>query len=603
MRSLLPVVVLAALYCGAAWLVTNSYYQLMMTLVLVWACFGLAWNILSGYTGLISFGHAVFFGLGAYTTVLGQMWFDVSPWLLIPAAGVLCALAGVLIGVLTFRLRSHYFALAMLAYPLALLNVFMWLGYQELTIPIKREFPAAYMQFDDHRVHTLLAAVMTVAVVTLSQAIERSRFGMALIAIKQNEAAAEAAGINTLAWKLRAITLSGAVAGAVGAFYAVVLLVVTPDTVFSMLVSARALTVTMFGGVGTMWGPLIGAAILIPIEQILQAQLGARFPGVDGVIFGVAIVAVILLAPEGIYWRVRDLLGARASRPPLKDEAEGRETDLPGSAGVPPAFSAFPPAQADDGAKSGPDARAPRGEVILSVRHLSKSFGGLRALQDVSFDVTEGAILGIIGPNGAGKTTLFNLLNGFQKPDAGEVWLDGRNVVGQKPHRLCAAGIGRTFQVMRPFPRLSVADNIVVGAYVRARRDDEAAKLAAAAIARVGLRGVAGRIAGELTTKELRLMEIARALAGGPRILLLDETLAGLGAAESAEVVGVLRTLAADGITIVIIEHTMHAMVKLVDRFLVLDHGTVLVEDLPEAVTRNAAVIEAYLGKKWGQHA
>jgi branched-chain amino acid transport system permease protein len=237
------------------------------------------------------------------------------------------------------------------------------------------------------------------------------------------------------------------------------------------------------------------------------------------------------------------------------------------------------------------------------VRHLSKSFGGLKAVQDVSFDVNEGTILGIIGPNGAGKTTLFNLLNGFQKPDAGEVWLDGRNVAGQKPHRLCAVGIGRTFQVMRPFPRLSVADNVVVGAYVHAARDDEAAARAATAIARVGLTGSAGRIAGELTTRELRLMEIARALAGQPRILLLDETLAGLGAAESADVVAVLRTLAADGITIVIIEHTMHAMVKLVDRFVVLDHGTVLAEDLPEAVTRNAAVIEAYLGKKWSRHA
>jgi branched-chain amino acid transport system permease protein len=237
------------------------------------------------------------------------------------------------------------------------------------------------------------------------------------------------------------------------------------------------------------------------------------------------------------------------------------------------------------------------------VRNLSKSFGGLKAVQDVSFDVTQGAILGIIGPNGAGKTTLFNLLNGFQKPDAGEVRLDGRNVVGQKPHRICAAGIGRTFQIMRPFPRLPVTGNVAAGAYVHAKNDDDAIALATDAIARVGLRPVADRIAGELTTKQLRLMELARALAGQPRILLLDETLAGLGTAESAEVVALLRALVQDGITIVIIEHTMHAMVKLVDRFLVLDHGTVLVEDEPGAITRNAKVIEAYLGKKWSQHA
>jgi branched-chain amino acid transport system permease protein len=582
LRSIAPIIVLAVAYACVALLVRNSYYQLMMTLVLVWACFGLAWNIFSGYTGLISFGHAVFFGLGAYMTALGQIYFDITPWIIIPLAGVVGGAAGLLIGALTFRLRSHYFALAMLAYPLAILNVFMWLGYQELTIPMKREGAALYMQFSDGRVYTLLAVVITVGVVLLSQAVERSRFGMALIAIKQNEAAAEAAGIDTLAWKLRAITLSGAVTGAIGAFYAMVLLVVTPDSVFGMLVSAQALTVTMFGGVGTVWGPLIGSAILIPTGQILQAQFGAQLPGIEGVIYGCAIVIVILAAPEGIFWRVRDLLRKRAGAATEELPAE--------PPAVPMSAAAAPPPHAI-------------GETILAVRNLSKSFGGLKAVQNVSFDVREGSILGIIGPNGAGKTTLFNLLNGFQKPDSGEVTLDGRSVFGEKPHRLCKAGVGRTFQVMRPFPRLSVADNVVIGAYVHAKHDAEAHARATDAIARVGLTSAAHRIASELTTKQLRLMELARALAGAPRILLLDETLAGLGANEAAEVVAVLRTLAQQGVTIVIIEHTMHTMVRLVDRFLVLDHGAVLVEDAPEAITRDARVIEAYLGTKWSAHA
>jgi ABC-type branched-subunit amino acid transport system ATPase component len=246
--------------------------------------------------------------------------------------------------------------------------------------------------------------------------------------------------------------------------------------------------------------------------------------------------------------------------------------------------------------------RAP-GKVILTVRNLSKSFGGLRAVQDVSFNIAQGSILGIIGPNGAGKTTLFNLLNGFQKPDSGEVVLDGENVVGLKPHQLCDAGVGRTFQIMRPFPRLSVADNVIIGAYVHSKDDGDARRLATDAIARVGLLDIADRIAGGLTTKQLRLMELARALAGQPRVLLLDETLAGLGSAETADVVAVLRTLAKEGITIVIIEHTMHTMVRLVDRFVVLDHGAVLVEDAPEAITKDERVIEAYLGKKWIAHA
>jgi branched-chain amino acid transport system ATP-binding protein/branched-chain amino acid transport system permease protein len=201
-RSRLPILIFAVLYAAIALLFTNTYYQLMMTLILVWASFGLSWNIFSGYTGLTSFGHAVFFGLGAYTTALGQIYFDLSPWILIPIAACIGGLAGLLIGYPTFRLRSHYFALAMLAYPLAILNVFMWLGYQELTIPMKREAPAVYLQFSDQRIYTLIALGMTIAIMLLSRKVERSRFGMALISIKQNEAAAEAAGIDSLSWKL-----------------------------------------------------------------------------------------------------------------------------------------------------------------------------------------------------------------------------------------------------------------------------------------------------------------------------------------------------------------------------------------------------------------
>ena len=240
---------------------------------------------------------------------------------------------------------------------------------------------------------------------------------------------------------------------------------------------------------------------------------------------------------------------------------------------------------------------------ILSVRGLSKSFGGLKAVQNVGFDVSKGAILGIIGPNGAGKTTAFNLLNGFLRPDAGQILLDGRNVTQRKPYQLCAAGVGRTFQIMRPFTRMSVADNVVIGAYVRSDTDLEARRLATEAIARVGLTEYAHRLAGELTTRELRLMELARALAGQPRILLLDETLAGLGHTEAEEMIGIIRRLAQDGITIVIIEHTMQAMVRLADRFVVLDHGRMLAQGKPEAVTKDPSVIEAYLGKRWMKHA
>jgi branched-chain amino acid transport system permease protein len=543
--------------------------------------------LLSGYTGLISFGHAAFFGIGAYTTALGQIYFDLSPWLLIPVAAMLGGLAGILIGYPTFRLQGHYFALAMLAYPLAILYVFEWLGFQELTLPIKRDNPIAYMQFSDPRLYTMLALVMLIGTIVLTRAVERSRFGMALLAIKQNEAAAEAAGIDTLRWKLRAIALSGAVAGAIGAFYAVVLLVVTPQSVFGMLVSAQALTVAMFGGVGTVWGPVIGSVILIPLAETLNAEAGSYLPGIQGVIFGLAIICVILLAPEGLFWKVRDLWRQRDL-----ERTSSAEKDVPARATV----TQLP-------VPSRQDRSSEHDDVILEVRHLSRSFGGLKAVQDVSFKLRRNEILGIIGPNGAGKTTVFNLLNGFLRTDGGEVLLEGRDMVARKPHELCQAGVARTFQIMRPFQRMSISDNVVVGAYVRAKTDAEAARLAADAIARVGLTSIANRIAGELSTKELRLMELARALAGQPKILLLDETLAGLGHDEADEVVGVIRRLAQDNMTIAIIEHTMQAMVRLVDNFLVLDHGAVLLEGKPEQVTRDTRVIEAYLGKKWVAHA
>ncbi|HET8918964.1 MAG TPA: branched-chain amino acid ABC transporter ATP-binding protein/permease [Xanthobacteraceae bacterium] len=589
LRSLLPILIFTALYAALSLSVTNSYYQLVMTLVPVWAVFGLSWNLLSGYTGLISFGHAAFFGIGAYATALGQIYFGVSPWVLIPIAAMLGGVAGLVIGFPTFRLQGHYFALAMLAYPLAILYVFEWLGFQEVTLPIQRDNPIAYMQFADPRLYTLLALAMMLGTILLTRMIERSRFGMALLAIKQNEAAAEAAGINTLAWKLRAITLSGAIAGAIGGFYAVVLLVVTPQSVFGMLVSAQALTVAMFGGVGTVWGPVIGSVILIPLAETLNAEAGSRFPGIQGVIFGLAIICVILLAPEGLFWKFRDFLRKRSAP---RAGMTPRAPDLPLAAAIPALPNSSRPARSQD-----------EGNVVLEVRNLSRSFGGLKAVQNVSFKLRRNEILGIIGPNGAGKTTLFNLMNGFLRPGTGEILLDGRDMSGRKPHELCEAGIGRTFQIMRPFLRMSISDNVVVGAYVRARTDAEARQLAAEAISRVGLSDIADRVASELTTKELRLMELARALAGQPRILLLDETLAGLGHDEANEVVAVIQRLARDGMTIAIIEHTMQAMVRLVDSFLVLDHGAVIVEGEPEAVTRDSRVIEAYLGKKWVAHA
>ena len=568
--------VFAVAYLALGLAVRNSYYQLIMTLVLIWATMGISWNVLSGYSGMISFGQAAFFGLGGYTMTIAFVKFGVTPWLGIPLGIVVGVLAGIVIGIPTFRLRGHYFALSMLAYPLAMLYVFEWMGYQEVSLPMKREAPAAYAQFSDPRAYIGLAMILLVIAMILSLHVERSRFGRSLLAIKQNEGAAEAAGIDARRQKMYAIMLSGGIAAAAGGLYANVLLVVTPQTMFGMLVSAQALIVSLFGGVGVFWGPVIGASVLVPLAEILHGELGHIVPGIQGVVYGLAIIVIILLAPEGIYWRIRDRLVAK--RPP----------------------PAAPPAAARSPQRSARSTPADAAAPALALEGVTLAFGGLKAVDAVSLVVKPGAIHGIIGPNGAGKTTLFNVINGFLPPAAGAMRFEGQNLVGLKPHQVCRLGIGRTFQVVRAFPRMTVLENVITGAYVGAATDAEAEVLALDALVRVGLADEqAYALAAGLTTKQLRLMELARALAPRPRLLLLDETLAGLGHDALEDVLAIIRQVNREGVTIVIIEHTMHAMVKLAHEFSVLDHGRLIATGTPAEVVRDRAVIEAYLGKKW----
>jgi ABC-type branched-subunit amino acid transport system ATPase component/ABC-type branched-subunit amino acid transport system permease subunit len=571
-RDLIALGVIAAAYLGASALVSNSYYQLILTMVPIWAVFGVSWNILSGYGGQLSFGHASFFGIGAYTVTLALVYWNLTPWVGIPLGMLVGAVAAVLIGLPTFRLRGHYFALAMLAYPLAILYVLQYLGFQEMSLPMHRMHPVAYLAFTDQHWYTVVAVGLLVAGTAACMMMENSRFGLALLAIRQNELAAEAAGLNARLWKMRALVVSGMIAAAAGGLYACVLLVVTPDSVFGMLVSAQAVVVTLFGGVAVVWGPIIGAAILVPLAESLNAELGNYLPGIQGVVYGAAIIIIMLAAPEGLYWTIRDRWFRRALPPPAP---------LAAATPVPPVTSVR------------------SGGPLLEVTGLSRSFGGLRAVSDVSFSVAEGEILGIIGPNGAGKTTLFNVLNGVLAADEGRAALAGQSMLGRKVHQVCRMGVARTFQVVRSFPRLPLLDNVIVGAYGAGLSDHAAAEAAVGALARVGLHRQAGTLAGQLTNKQLRLMELARGLAGRPRLLLLDETLAGLGRDECDEVLDVLARLRDEGMTVAIIEHTMHAMMRIADRFLVLDHGRVLASGLPRDVVENRSVIEAYLGKKW----
>jgi branched-chain amino acid transport system permease protein len=570
--SLLGIVGVAVVYAAIALSVTNPYYQSVLALVPVWAVLALAWNIISGYGGLISFGHAAFFGIGAYVVGLGAERFGVPTYVGLILAGLAGAAAGTLIGSITLRLRGHYFALAMLAYPLAFLNVMNWLGFQEVVLPVPREPSLLSLHADNPQIETCIALGFLIAALLISWVIEQSRLGLSLAAIREDESAAEAAGIDARATKLLALTISGAMAAVAGGIYAVVLVVVTPGGVFGLNVSAQALVLTLFGGAATLWGPVIGTFILIPMATLVNGFFGSILPGLQGIVYGVAIVMVMLCAPEGLFWLVRDALW-RKPAPMLR----------PAAAPAPIAAIAR---------------ELPAAGALLQIENLTKSFGGVQAIAGLSMRVAPGELLGIIGPNGAGKTTVFNMLSGFVQPDSGSVTLHGRSILGLRPSRVCRLGLGRTFQTPRAFARLSVFDNVVAGALATSDNDSDAVRRGWGALERTGLAALADAMAGGLVMRDLRLMEIARALAADPQLILLDEPLAGLGGPEVGDVLAVLQALNASGIAICIIDHTIHAMTALVDRFIVLDRGVRISGGAPHAVMHDPLVIEAYLGRR-----
>jgi ABC-type branched-subunit amino acid transport system ATPase component/ABC-type branched-subunit amino acid transport system permease subunit len=567
-------------------LVGDSSTQSLLTLVLVYAVIGLGWNIIGGYAGQTSFGHALFVGIGAYTVVLLQRDAGVSPLLGVWAAMALAVLAALLVGWPTFRLSGVYFSLATLVYPLMAIPLLAWLGFQEVSVPYRTSNGALYLQFVDPRWLTACALGLLIVAALISAAVQSSRFGAALVAIREEPVAAAAAGIDVRKRKLQAYCLSAAMTAAAGALYASVLLVVTPDSVFGLLVSVQALILPLVGGRGSVWGPILGSVLLTTLSEELTGRLGAVLPGINGLLFGVALVLVVVFAREGILWRVRDLVSRRyppaARRAP--HSADGEAASQPAHGPMLPASTELEPVEL-----------AP----VLSVSGLKKAFSGVQVLESVSFDVGRGEIVGIIGPNGAGKTTLLNIINGLVPGDGGSVLLAGEDVTGWAPHALCARGVARTFQVARPLPRCDVLENVRIAALSFRDGDNRAWQ----ALRTVGLEARASASVDSLAVGELRRLELARALAGQPDLLLVDEILAGMSPAEVAQMVLLLRAVASRGTAVLIIEHTIGAMLHLADRLVVLNVGSVITSGAARDVIKDRRVIDAYLGSKWAAHA
>lgn len=587
-----PLVPLAAAVAVLNLLLADAFHLRVLTLVLVWAVAAIGWNI-TAKAGQISLGHSAFTGLGAYTFALLYIHFGVSPWIGGVAGMAVAAMAAVLIGVPSFKLEGFYFTLATIAYPLILLLLFSYLELGELSVPFQPDRPWFAMQFRDQRMYVWIALGLLAAALVVQAAIERSRFGYYLRAIRDNEILAEAVGVRAARWKLAALAVSAAMTAAMAVVWVNgVLLVVTAEQVFGVIVVIEMLSLVFVGGIASMWGPVVGAVLLVPLASVLDDLVGDQVPGAESLVYGLALVLVALFIPEGIVWRAvrwwRQRRGVVASPVAATDTEDGRV----------PTLDVAPPRGREESVSTDRSTSNP----LLSARGITKAFGGLRALDGVDLTIIEGEMVGIIGPNGAGKTTLFNALTGYLRPDRGTVRLRDADLTGLGPPDRYVAGVSRTFQVPQGFHRMTARENVLVAAM--GARVDDPDTAADDALRRVGLVHVADVELASLTTLEIKLLEIGRAIVSSPVVLLVDEPLAGLNADERDTLLGLLRAVGKErGTTVVVIEHSVKSLLRYVDWMVALDTGRVLVQGRPADVVADPTVIESYLGRRWSTDA
>jgi branched-chain amino acid transport system permease protein len=563
-----------------------NYPLFVLSLAIVNIIAVLGVNLVMGYAGQISLGHAGFAAIGAYTTALLVVNYDVSFWIALSLGAFLAAAFGYLLGLPALRLGPLYVSMVTFGFGLIVVIVVQnWYelanGPNGMVVPPPELFGYELFPRQFHIAIVLIAAGLFL----LARNIVDSRHGRAFIAIRENELAARGMGINLAHYKTTAFAVGAFYAGISGGLFAGLAQFVNPDA-FVFPVSILYVTMGILGGIGTLAGAALGGMMLTVLPELLRGAAEYK-----DFLTGLLLLLLLMFLPKGAIGLLQQKFGAWPS-------ASGKQP-----ARSAPSLGALSMTLPRAAAATGP---------LLQVAGLGISFGGLRALQSVTLELRASEILAVIGPNGAGKTTLFNLISGMDSPDAGRIMFDGRNVTNMSAHSRTRLGIARTFQNLALFDEMSVIDNVRVGGHVRLKSSLLAAALrtareraeesrsredAARLLDFVGLLPYAEQPANSLAFGHQRLLEIARALASRPRLLLLDEPAAGLNSSELELLVGLIQHIREHyGLSILLIGHTMRLVMTLSDRIVVLDHGVQLAEGLPLEIQNNARVIEAYLG-------
>ncbi len=566
----LPYFIAAAILVAlAATVQVDGYVHniLMQATTFAIAVFGL--SVVLGLCGQINLAQAAFFGLGAYVVGIGTSDYHISYWLCLAGGCIVALLAGAVLGASTLRLGGHYLAMVTISFQqivtLVMINA-IWLthgpdGVSNIGRPDLFLSAQSYLAFC-----VAMLALVGYAVWHLAD----TRLGRAMRAVRDNELAAGVVGIDVFRTKVSAFALSAVLGGLAGGLFAGGFAYVSPDQ-FSFAESVVYLTMSLLGGVSSPIGSAIGTGLLILIPEWLRFLKSV--PGLYLAIYGLSVILIIRYMPDGIWGFISaaiDRLRGKAKAPP----AAGTLKLMPATVG---------------------------GDIVLEVTGLSKYFGGLKAVDGVDIQVRRGGVHALIGPNGSGKTTTLNVLSGLYKATSGKILLDGTDITEMPPHLRTAAGLGRTFQNIRLFRSMTALENVEIGAErpgntLISGGDAALTERAMEALTFVGLGSRANELISSFSYGHQRLIEIARALAANPTLLLLDEPAAGLNSTEKQELHELLKRIAAQGLTILIIDHDMTLVSEAAQHITVLNFGRRIADGESMAVLRHPDVVSAYLG-------